>query len=280
MNQIFNIVAIYRPPSNSVNDMQSFLNSLEGLIKNQSAYCILIGDVNIDILKNNNNSLKYMSLLNSYNFNVVNTEVTHPSKTDLSSGSLIDHLVVNFVYKTSINTFQLKISDHYAMFCQFNLQLKINETNKMLLQKKTNYAEFKKNVENIILSNSSQISNFQDLSDLLKVNLIENTTEKLVEIKNIIRAPWANNFYVKLIDEKKKILKKNQKKPHNFILKNLLETIQQKINSLKSNLIEKYYNKIFDECKNEPKKIWAQINSILYNKINNKKSNIIKDIYK
>ena len=88
-NENFILSAIYRHPNGNVehftNDLKESFSKLK--IKHT---CIMVGDINIDLMKHDNNmTLDYFTTLSSYNFMPY---ISTPTRITDSSATLIDHI--------------------------------------------------------------------------------------------------------------------------------------------------------------------------------------------
>jgi hypothetical protein len=124
-NRVIQLVLLYRP-SNAQNNgqLQNFFTHLENLLANsitQDKEIVFLGDLNVDLLKNNSDSCKLLDIMSAYQFCLLNEmKPTRPT-----SGTLIDHLFSNFQCNHKMNVLPILFSDHDAIFCKFDIQLKI-----------------------------------------------------------------------------------------------------------------------------------------------------------
>lgn len=120
------LVAIYRPPSTY--NTEVFTGELETFLRQISSKhdVITIGDINIDILKENKHTLDYLEMYSTLGFQNCNPfEIT---REDLARNttSNIDHVLVRGNHITDIKTFivQTLISDHFSIFFHATLKSK------------------------------------------------------------------------------------------------------------------------------------------------------------
>ena len=112
------IGVLYRPPNDS-NFLNTFHDTLENTreLNNQEFY--IMGDMNINMQKNNKNKT---SIINEYNefcktndMTQIITSCTHVTKT---SSSLIDHILTNSQDRISQSgVIETTFSDHFSIFC-------------------------------------------------------------------------------------------------------------------------------------------------------------------
>lgn len=116
------IVAVYRPPSYNVNDFLLFLDEKINSILAFNYKCIVIGDMNIDILNNNLNRERIIDVYNSNNFNLCNCDFA--TRHSENNHSLIDHIAINFKDKIKLSIISNCLSDHDIQILDINLKSK------------------------------------------------------------------------------------------------------------------------------------------------------------
>lgn len=131
----FIITCIHRSPNDNT---RSFLDGLEmylnSINKSHRSTRIICGDINIDILNQNNSltSIEYLNIMASKGFISCINKYTRVSNT---SQSCIDHMFINNIDTDSVNSYILKsdVTDHYAtiLYIQNDVNLADN-TNKKL----------------------------------------------------------------------------------------------------------------------------------------------------
>lgn len=111
-----NILLIYRHPDINI---EKFCKSLINItcckeLNRIKETNIILGDINIDILKTSNNSKKYVDLVKSLNYNIVNNL---PTRITDNSETCIDHVLLNKSSVLNINckTTSLEITDHESI---------------------------------------------------------------------------------------------------------------------------------------------------------------------
>ena len=144
---------IYRRPKS---DIKSFFNKIKDIlavINQENKHCILSGDFNLDLLKNNvNNEVK--DLIAIFNSNFFFNSITKPTRVSNTSATIIDHIWTNnfksiqhsgIIYDT--------ISDHFPVFTVFNLNPVKDPVKKTIIQyrdfSERNIAAFKNHLQDI-----------------------------------------------------------------------------------------------------------------------------------
>lgn len=109
------INAIYRPPNLNVKE---FLKELKKWLKHKDVKnkdLVIIGDININTLEDNNNTLSYIELLHGNG--ILNTINNNPTREEVRNNSIttscIDHINLRTKYKYTAAIIKEKIADHY-----------------------------------------------------------------------------------------------------------------------------------------------------------------------
>lgn len=273
-NEILLLICIYRVPNRD--NLEIFLNKLEALLSNVLKYktnktkkIILGGDFNIDILKEDNCSRKYLDLIASYGLTAnikVATRITTKTKT------CIDNIFTNFKVKNA-NVEDPGLSDHTAQSITIPTTV-INSKSKTFRRKFS---------ENQIFHFKNLLEE-EDWSELYSFNLINNPAQcvnslytKFLEIfmqyfntafpkqpvfqKNtILKKKWVTDEIIKLSTEKRTLYlswKQNlQNKNLEFLYKTCKSTLRKKIQH------EKLQNNISELNKsgNMSKASWGIVN--------------------
>lgn len=145
-NNLF-IICLYRPP---LANIKSFFINLEILLSGlpHLSSCILTGDFNINYLANSNqDSFNLKNLLHSFNLTM---NIDFPTRFSQYSHSTIDYICSNIVI--SCRKIDSSLSDHEAIYCEFNCKTKTNNSKKSKgrIYSKNNYNKF----QNLISSNN------------------------------------------------------------------------------------------------------------------------------
>jgi len=106
------LTIVYNPnlgnAPNFLSDLYSHLSSISDCFTNKA---IIVGDFNIDILKNNELVIDYMTWYTSHNF-VIATQ-NHPTRISKSTSTLIDHISCSrFLSSWKLANIMDDLSDH------------------------------------------------------------------------------------------------------------------------------------------------------------------------
>ena len=265
----FYIGAYYRPPNSNKN---KFLDNLEiNLSKYSNFKCCLAGDFNIDIL--NDGSNEYKQILDSYNFKIVNNNITRNC-----SGSIIDHFSINYYYKfkTENITIDNDISDHNLII--HNIYINRCKHNINIIDKCTiNYNEVNlsitKKLDNIFTSTLPDDVNilYNYYEKTIKDSLITHTNIKQIKIREKeLNCKWMTKEIIILIKYKHNLIKRYKYSNSNLNLQTKISVISKKIIKLKKVAKMQYYLQLFEKSKYNKKETWQNIKKILSMKNKNK----------
>lgn len=118
-NKTFIINAFYRSPA-SENKVDSFVEELHDILDIQtenSDFKLFLGDINIDLLTENDNKRNYLDVLNECGYQLA---INVPTRVQRNSKTCIDHI---FVYSKSVNFYDnlipliinTSVTDHYTV---------------------------------------------------------------------------------------------------------------------------------------------------------------------
>jgi hypothetical protein len=110
-----NIAVVYRSPTKC--KVTPFLDMLETLIQaclsGAREKLVLIGDTNIDVLKNSAESTRFLSLISNYNLHQI---IKSPTRVTANTATLIDHAIVEDLDSINFSkVFDCVITDHYLI---------------------------------------------------------------------------------------------------------------------------------------------------------------------
>lgn len=126
------LIAIYRPPNNSVT---RFLRELEEILEGHKAadQICLAGDLNINILNISSTTVSdYLSILSTYGLQVT---INQPTREELLQNRLVssclDHIAIRAPnYSLEACIIRQKIADHYFVACRLKALLPLPEKDK------------------------------------------------------------------------------------------------------------------------------------------------------
>ena len=278
-NKSISINSIYRPPSTNESD---FTASLDEHLKNEqnqnSELNFFIGDINIDILKENNKDTNdYLNCLSKYDYiSYINT----PTRETTDTRTCIDHIFVksakNSLSKILPFIINNSLTDHYPIAVIIQSQTPVEKSKPKLIEKidytklQTILSNQNWNTVTIKLDSNSSTNTF--------IDIIQNATcssTKIIHITNrkTKLKPWITNGIITAIRTRDKLKQKLIKNKDNNELKNKYIYYRNKINSLIKVEKNNYYKQQLNKYNNDPKNTWRTINEIC-NKTRGNNNNI------
>lgn len=214
-NEEYFLLATYRPPNQKPNE---FITEIETIISriNKKQQIILIGDMNIDILKENSVTTKYLDLLLSNGMQCMVTEITRED-INKNTQTCIDHIFIKNKQNSLAYTAVIKttITDHFALFYATNNNQvnqhkeKVRETKYTLNNytvckqiKETNWNELSNNVQD---TNELYYNIYNKFSEIYNRSLKETKASKKRSPN-----PWISEEIIKQCDYRDKLYRKWQ----------------------------------------------------------------------
>ena len=271
------VASIYRHPHNNHDDFFQILN--EKLCKlGKNDRIVMLGDTNLNFLKNSKLIQDYKNLLLSLNVrNLINKHCTRPTA---SGGTLIDHLLTNVsCSKMQTGVLQYDISDHLPIFGIVDTAVTRTHEKEVTHVRKFNTdksGEFVKELEkNCANDKINPHANFDPNAALTKlISNLQTTYNNVFPLVKLskrsrkkFKKPWITSSILSMIKTKHRLFKKylKNKTPLNFEqYKAQRDFVKRSINLAK----KRYYCRIFEENKNNAKKTWRTLNNVLNRKKN------------
>ena len=272
-NQHIIILGVYRPYSDSIDNFNVIFSDIlvNQLMKNK--FCIVMGDLNICLLKPSNPNLNFSNILFSNHFTPLITKATRFPQIDGEIPSCLDHIWMNEFFDLDAGIVNIDISDHLPTFLNLKfdsahkdekIEIKfrlVNEPNKTKF--KNLLSQFDWNSIKSMNPNTYADKFSETLDDLycsafpLKVKYVS---------KKYNHKPWINDSIMKLIEAKSKYFQL-----YRLSLVTLTENnrFRNKVNAIIRKYKTKFYADMLENSKNDLKKTWSTINYILskYKKI-------------
>ena len=279
-NFFFNLVAIYRPHSDSISNFSDHLNSILGndSLKDNS---LLIGDFNINLLDQESNEVVYFSsTMRTFNFMPLITKPTRfPADNLNQSVSLIDHIWSNFSYNCieRVGILIDNTTDHCTSFLVFSKAI-IGNNNlsdsievKFRLINSENFCKFEHCVSAVdwrIINEYNDV-NIATLFFLRKINDIYCKCFPL-KVKKISKKrmckPWLTSEVLKLVKYKSKCFKDCKL---GLISHNDNRKVRNYVNNTVRKAKLRYYKEVFLNNMNDIKRTWKDIRKIVSSCVKN-----------
>ena len=276
------ILGVYRPHSGNVpNFISSLQRILEGLRLNGSM-CLIMGDFNIDLLKENNDSENFSNFMFSYNFlPTINKPTRYPAGNMSSTPSLIDNIWTNSLSNCNSGIILNDITDHCPIFVQLLNETSVSKKSEKIKISFRPHDEHSKNIFQTNVENYEWTQVVDDNIDIYVENFISAINDiycksfplkiKYVSPKQFLN-PWVNSRVKQLIDLKSKYFNLQKlgivTRSENNIVKN---KIKKCINKCKRDY---FVNKFFQN-KNNLRGTWNIINELLLKNVSKQQINSI-----
>ena len=268
---------IYRPPNNMYNDFEEKIEAALSKIDSESKSCYILGYFNIGLLKHE--KCEYSArFLNQMMSSLFLPTILKPTRITRKTATLIDNIFTNIENNVQMSGILFTdLSDHLPVFLicknkETNTNGKSKDQTNMIRHINENHIrQFREDIES---------ENWQHVNDIHKPNESYNTFKKaftdkynkhfpLRHIKTtrirINQNPWITQGIAESSRKKNKLYKKFLKTPSKRneakykIYRNKLTHI---VRIAKKN----YFDKKFENCKNDIKKTWDTIKELIRKK--------------
>lgn len=272
----FHLIVYYKQPRV---DSKLFTRELECFLENKTKY-IMIGDSNINLLKNNTITKSFIDVLLANACVLLNcVDLKHNTREadrTLANGQIrksktvIDHIftdITKFSFAMSLNG--TSISDHKTILVGFNDENNNTHTQQNKATTVTYMSINERIYGNELISSDAQLEGATTLDELVgKLDIIRTKSieKKECKEKSNNRKPWITTELLDLIKERERYYKLKKKTPSNTYIKNTYNLICRKTKMLRAKLRMNFNSNKINAAMSNPKKMWSTINEILYNK--------------
>lgn len=266
------ISAIYRSPSSDMQKFNIHLNDyLRSIEKKGIDYYLLVGDINIDILNDNNkNPDDYLNILSEFNYL---SYINKPTRVGDNSSSCIDHIFLkckNSVHeKNKSFIYEYQITDHFPIALFFNIETtlknQLQAKNKSYINYNLLERDLQKESWDIIYKNEKTISNITNIFiDSIKFYIKKNTYTITITNKkhSKIKRPWITKGLLNSIDIKNTMYKNLKKNKNNAFLNEQYKNYKNKLQMLLKKSKIKYIKEQIQQNKGNTSQLWKTIGSI------------------
>ena len=158
------IGVIYRMPDSSVEIFNDRMNDWLNIIQGEKKICYFLGDLNLDLLRNEEHrpTSAFLDILYSYNVYPLISKLT---RVTANSATLIDHILTNnfdVQCKHKQGILCNSITDHYAVFHITNGSGTVAEQSEFILKRDYRYNNILKFKENLAKIQWDRILNEQN----------------------------------------------------------------------------------------------------------------------
>ena len=257
---------IYRPPSLSHSSFLEYVEDLLDRLEMENKTVILSGDFNYNLLdmRHDNHVLNFNNLLSAYCYFPT---IFKPTRIQNGKQSILDNFYVNELsYHDKSGVFIDDISDHLPIF----LSLTVKDSCAKQRRKRKVFDKTK--IPHLNEHLTSKLQNFQKHKDANQAcsELIGCYVEGIDKYSKNIQAstrtmalkPWVTPALLCSINKKNKLYKKFLRRPNieNTKRYRQFRNILTKLTRESKRL---YYEKSFEETKNNSKKTWELLNELI-----------------
>lgn len=258
------IVAVYRYHAYHAQD---FLKDISDSLSENNATqdCVIIGDMNIDLLKDD--STDYINILASHGFTSC---INVPTRITETTESCIDHVFIRSLnysrYKTAVIT--TDISDHCATAVLVRNQsvdvrpnnngaIHFQQIDHTVLNSKLKMVDWGQ-----ILSLEDVDDSFNNLNHILQDQIKAASIDKKISCRHRKLKPWMTNGLLCSIKKRESMYRMVKKQPQNQDLKQNYLRYRNNLTNLIRSVKNDYYKSQLAQAKGDPKKQWKVINQI------------------
>ena len=265
---------IYRPPNSDINSFLSKLFEVLTSIMQLDSSCssIIMGDINIDLLKVSTNAryMEYYTIMTSFNYCPL---IRRPTRVTDETQTLIDHIWTNephTIFNSGIVSYDL--SDHFPVFAviEQNIAVPHNESQYVTMSKRLNNevcdAKFRDILNSTDFSDVNDAATVDDMYNKFSVKLCNayNDAYPCIEIRRRkidLLKPYINADLRSLIREKHRIHRLYRRFPYTYGTQ--YKRLKNKVNKAISKAKKVYYSTKFSCCAGDPKKTWSILNEVM-----------------
>lgn len=248
-----------------LSDYLQLFDVLEGILGLRSyGRHVIMGDFNIDTLKESSVTLQYKRLLESFGFSISNNFITRPSR----NGSIIDHVWSN-VHVEMCSTLVNDLSDHYGVISHVKGKFNPEPTDVQYVDmKKTDFGELNSRLISTLyfsdfLADTDVNCKVEYLLESIKRCYDECTTVTRRKVcRKRMKMPWFSNELKTLCERKKRLLRRKRAFPNDETIVEDLRQIEVNLRAKERSAKRDYYVKRFKTTKTT-KETWNEVNRLL-----------------
>ena len=270
---------IYRPNTELLADIDIYSSNMEHImdtIQRENKQCMIMGDMNIDLLKFETH-LRTNEYLDSIFANGFLPLISKPTRVTTSSATLIDHMYTNDIASSHHSGIIINdVADHFGTFCIFQGKLKKSKQSKIKKRsfKQSNVETFRRKLDAIdftcIMNIDCPNIAYDTFLELYLNAFDESFPLKDVNVRSkyIKREPWFTSGLLKSSKTKSKLLSIKLRYPTDENIQKY-KIYNNTFNKLKRKMKIFYYKSTLEEFKNDTKKCWTVLKQAI-GKINDK----------
>ena len=263
---------IYRHPWSNPDILKYHLETLFQRISRENKTVFLIGDFNVNLLNYDSHSQtnEFLNTLSSYFFLPY---ILQPSRVTERSATLIDNIYGNSIDHDSLSgNIVTQLSEHFPQF------LLIKDDKKDFKDMNYYIHDYRKLDKKAFVDSYSDLD-WAELNDFTmdcnaKFNFFLDKTTEFISNHAPLRKlskrelklqskPWIDKDILALIKQREKLFKKMKNNPADISSKELYKKFRNRVVEAIRNKKKQYYYKFFHLNKDNGKKLWAGIKSIV-----------------
>ena len=268
----FFITAIYKSQDVNCNE---FIENLDVYLRTfpETSCQVLIGDINIDILKQTNVSDEYLNCLYAHGFLSYINKITRVRN---QQKSCLDHLFIKSAKKQiKVGSFiyKYKLTDHYPIigFIEINKPKVESMTATSNNRVYTDYHKMKQKMQVPNFWDSFYLARDVDQATEVLINKINSTLEICTKVvrqtaQNPPKNSWMTKGLLKSVSIKNKMYTQYLQNPTNIDLLNNYKRFKNELTKLIKKVKIQYYGKQVQHISNSSQKLWTLVNNITGNK--------------
>lgn len=256
------VTAAYRSPSSC--PKQFNLHLLEYLSSVKFKNHIITGDININLLGNEDFIEEYKTLLSSFDFVSYINEATRRV-----TGTCLDHFFVkNDTSVEKVDSFIIldDSTDHDPVALIIDYQHRVTKQHTPMIKKYLDYKKLRNSLNNVDWEILYQINDIDEMVETFLNTLtyhINNSTKSVkFKSKQKAKKPWITRALLTSISIKNNLYKELQKDPHNEVLKSEYKVYKNGLNRLIQKSKKEFFKKIINNNKISSKNLWNCVNEI------------------
>lgn len=258
---------VYRPPQGLTSTFNEYINIILNLISSENKHGYIMGDFNIDLLKNGTSD--FINTVFSNNFFPT---ISKPTRVSGTVASLIDNIFTNNITDITPGILLTNISDHFPVFIQTSVEQSKSDSGyyaRNYSDKNTTYFNnlihntdwnFICSIEDVNVAYYNFITVFQNIYDECFPYIYISNSKRRKK-----RHPWITTGILQSIKRKNKLYRKMLKNP-NMDNSDKFRTYRNKLTHIIRISKTRYYSDKFNSCSGNSKRTWAIINDVLHNR--------------
>lgn len=248
------ICCIYKPPNS---DMKIFLSDMNKIMDMQKNECVILGDMNLNLLANTTTVNEYKNLIEMNGFqiqNYINSE--NATRQTENTATILDHVLSNKNITCDINLQEHMITDHKILFIKLNKTIPKN-TKEIVERTRLNKQKWIETVK--MKLEHQEITSFRELSNIISTSKSECTKKYKIKILN--NNKWVTPNFMSLIKERD-IMYKRWKRLQSVEIGAKFKKLKNKVNNLRKYLKTKFVEEKLNKAGKDTKKVFNVLNSL------------------